>query len=223
MCPPPHLAEGHERMRTVSRDTVPVPVWIRDGVGSVFLFMIGRRYGGLAELWHTMRLGPGTTGIVPWNLCLEPKPHATHRNSRFSLFIFITLHLPLHLTPISASMEHASALLEALSEDGDMELRLQGGRSIPVHSMKLKFASSVLKDVITATLDDQIATASAKRRKTADGGSAAGQDMPYVQVSILYMKPHQGHGSLMRSFRPFQPCMHAPLRLTAHTRTGWRF
>ena len=157
------------------------------------------------------------------DLCLEPKPHATHRNSRFSLFIFITLHLPLHLTPISASMEHASALLEALSEDGDMELRLQGGRSIPVHSMKLKFASSVLKDVITATLDDQIATASAKRRKTADGGSAAGQDMPYVQVSILYMKPHQGHGSLMRSFRPFQPCMHAPLRLTAHTRTGWRF
>ena len=81
-------------------------------------------------------------------------------------------------------MEHASALIEALSEDGDIELRFQGGHSIPVHSLKLKLASSVFNDVITATLDDQIATAAAKRRKTADGGSAAaGQDMPYVQVS----------------------------------------
>ena len=81
-------------------------------------------------------------------------------------------------------MEHAVALRKALSEDGDIELRFQGGHSMPVHSQKLKLASSVLKDMITATLDDQIASAAAKRRKTADGGCAAGQDMPYVQVSI---------------------------------------
>ena len=79
-------------------------------------------------------------------------------------------------------MEHATALREALSEDGDMELRFQGGHSIPVHSQKLKLASSVLKDMIHAVLEDQIASAAAKRRKTAEGGSAAEQDMPYVQV-----------------------------------------
>ena len=80
-------------------------------------------------------------------------------------------------------MEHERALREAISENGDMELRFQGGLSIPVHSQKLKFASSVLKDMITATLEDQIASAAAKKRKTAEWGSAAGQEMPYVQVS----------------------------------------
>ena len=83
-------------------------------------------------------------------------------------------------------MEHAAALREALSENGDIELRFQGGHSIPAHGLKLKLASSVLNEMITATLDDQIASAAAKRRKTADGGSAAveGQDMPHVQVSV---------------------------------------
>ena len=84
-------------------------------------------------------------------------------------------------------MDHAVALREALSEDGDIELRFQGGHSIPVHSLKLKLASSVLKDMITATLDDQIASAASKRRKTADGSctaGSAGQDMPCLQVSI---------------------------------------
>ena len=81
-------------------------------------------------------------------------------------------------------MEHAAALREGLSKDGDIELRFQGGHSIPVHSQKLKLASSVLNDVITATLDEQIASAAAKRRKTAEGGSTAGQELPHVQVSI---------------------------------------
>ena len=81
-------------------------------------------------------------------------------------------------------MEHATALREALSDDGDIELRFQGGHSIPVHSLKLKLASSVLKDLITAVLDDQIAAAAAKRKRTAsEGGSTAGQDMPFVQAS----------------------------------------
>ena len=65
-------------------------------------------------------------------------------------------------------MDHSNALREALSDDGDIELRFQGGHSIPVHSLKLKLASSVLKDLINATLDDQIASAAAKRRKTAE-------------------------------------------------------
>ena len=60
---------------------------------------------------------------------------------------------------------------------------IHGGHSIPVHGLKLKLASSVLNEMITLTLDDQIASAAAKRRKTADGGStAARQDMPNMQV-----------------------------------------
>ena len=53
-------------------------------------------------------------------------------------------------------MEHETALRAALSEDGDIELRFQSGHSIPGHSLKLKLTSSVLKDMITATLDDTI-------------------------------------------------------------------
>ena len=118
-------------------------------------------------------------------------------------------------------MEHASALIEALSEDGDIELRFQGGHSIPVHSLKLKLASSVLKDMITAVLDDQIASAAAKRRKTAEGDSAAGQDLPYMQVCIEYSTLQNQHAKAR--YRIVSPvCMHAPLRLTVHTRTGWR-
>ena len=85
-------------------------------------------------------------------------------------------------------MEHVAALRDALSEDGDIELRFQGGHSIPVHSLKLKLASTVLKDLITAVLDDLMASLAAKRRRTAEGGSSAVQSMPqyrpYVQVSI---------------------------------------
>ena len=83
----------------------------------------------------------------------------------------------------SSYMDHAAALREALSGNGDIELRFQGGHSIPVHGLKLKLASCVLNEMITLTLDDQIASAAAKRRKTADGGStAARQDMPNMQV-----------------------------------------
>ena len=100
--------------------------------------------------------------------------------ARFSIRVFFSIVF-LCLLQIR-QMEHATALRETLSDDGDMELRFQGGHSIPVHSQKLKLASTVLKDMITAVLDDQIREA-AKRTKTAEGGSAAGQDMPYVQVS----------------------------------------
>ena len=147
-------------------------------------------------------------------------------------------------------MEHAATLREALSEDADIELRFQGGHSFPVHSLKLKLASSVLKDMITAVLDDQIAAAAAKRRKNAEyGGRVAGQDMPQVQVSqktayarsarpvrrlcnvhrmcaVVISSTHQPNGQEPRLPRKCasSPCMrHAPLRLTAHTRTGWRF
>ena len=82
-------------------------------------------------------------------------------------------------------MDHESALRDALSEHGDLELRFQGGHSFPVHSLKLKLASPVLKDVITSVLDDQIASAAAaKKRKISEGDSAAAgqQEMPAVQV-----------------------------------------
>ena len=83
-------------------------------------------------------------------------------------------------------MEHEAALRAALSEHGDLELRFQGGRSFPVHSLKLKLASPVLKDVITSVLDVQIApaAAAAKKRKISEGDSAVAgqQEMPAVQV-----------------------------------------
>ena len=76
-------------------------------------------------------------------------------------------------------------LREALSDDGDLELRFQCGQSLPVHGLKLKLASSVLKGLISAVLDDLIASAAAKRRRMADGGSSVTdqQELPCLHVS----------------------------------------
>ena len=136
-------------------------------------------------------------GSVPYS----PYPPSTVRqavqcSSESAITVlFLALFLEPHCIPIAAlfsksfrHMEHVAALRDALSEDGDIELRFQGGHSIPVHSLKLKLASSVLKGLITAVLDDLIASLAAKRRRTAEGGSSAVQNMPqyrpYVQVSI---------------------------------------
>ena len=76
-------------------------------------------------------------------------------------------------------------LREALSDDGDLELRFQCGQSLPVHGLKLKLASPVLKGLISAVLDDLIATAAAKRRRMEDGGSSVAdqQELPSLHVS----------------------------------------
>ena len=81
-------------------------------------------------------------------------------------------------------MEHDTSLRDALSYDGDLELRFQGGEAIPVHSQKLKLASTVLRDVIIAVLDDLIASSAAKRRKTAEGSSSVTdqQELPSLKV-----------------------------------------
>ena len=82
-------------------------------------------------------------------------------------------------------MEHETLLREALSDDGDLELRFQCGQSLPVHGVKLKLASPVLKGLISAVLDDLIASAAAKRRRIEDGGSSVTdqQELPRLQVS----------------------------------------
>ena len=80
---------------------------------------------------------------------------------------------------------HEIALRDALSDDGDLELRFQCGQSLPVHSQKLKLASSVLKGLISAVLDDLIASAATKRR-TAEGSSSI-EELPSLRV---------GHSSL---------------------------
>lgn len=84
-------------------------------------------------------------------------------------------------------MEHEISLREAISDDGDLELRFQCGQSLPVHSQKLKLASTVLKGLITAVLEDLIASAAAKRRRTAEGSScvpvADEQGLPSLKVS----------------------------------------
>ena len=126
------------------------------------------------------------SGVEQAPLVLNPKPSVTLLvliNPHFCALAFAGGLFCFFLSRKSSYMEHATALREGLSKNDDMELRFQGGHSIPVHSQKLKLASSVLNDMLTASLDDQIASAAAKRRKTAEGGSAAGQDMPYVQVS----------------------------------------
>ena len=76
-----------------------------------------------------------------------------------------------------------SALREALSEDSDLELHFQCEQSIPVHSLKLKLASSVLKALLNDVMDGQIASA-AKRRKTADASCSCEEAMPSLQVDI---------------------------------------
>ena len=86
-------------------------------------------------------------------------------------------------------MEHEISLRDALSDDGDLELRFQCGQSIPVHGLKMKLASTVLKGLITAVLDDLIASAAAKRRRTAEGSSNVTdqQELPSLKVSQLIL------------------------------------
>ena len=90
-------------------------------------------------------------------------------------------------------MDVETLLRDALLVDGDLELRFQGGEAIPVHSMKLKLASSVFRDAITAVLDDQIASSAAKRRRTEEGSSCI-EELPSLKVSltagiILFCRP----------------------------------
>ena len=131
-------------------------------------------------------------------------------------------------------MEHEPSLREALSYDGDLELRFQSGRvaGIPVHSQKLKLASLVLRDLIIAVLDDLIASSAAKRRRTAEGGSSVPeqQELPNLKVShsqsrhyFLYRVTQTWHGPICMVCRQVAnaQCPCAP-RLMAPMRTGWR-
>ena len=90
-------------------------------------------------------------------------------------------------------MEHEPSLREALSYDGDLELRFQSGRvaGIPVHSQKLKLASLVLRDLIIAVLDDLIASSAAKRRRIAEGSLSSvadQQDLPSLMVGHAHLQ-----------------------------------
>ena len=87
-------------------------------------------------------------------------------------------------------MERESSLRDALSYDGDLELSFQDGEAIPVHSQKLKLASSALKGLITAVLDDMIASSAAKRRRTAEGSSSVTDQQ---ELPILKERPAAGH------------------------------
>ena len=138
-------------------------------------------------------------------------------------------------------MDHEASLRAALSDDGDLELRFQCGQSLPVHSQKLKLASSVLKDLISAVMEDVIASSAAKRRRTAaaDGSSSiVDQELPSLQVS--HSSLHAGtHSLLNMPRRPGLICMtttnprlyanaHVCMRQcdksrsTAPMRIGWR-
>ena len=67
-------------------------------------------------------------------------------------------------------------------DTGDLELRFHDGRSIKVHSQKLKIASfsGVLQNLIEDVLDDQI---TGTKRKKADLGSF--DHLPILKVSPL--------------------------------------
>ena len=77
-------------------------------------------------------------------------------------------------------MDHEISLRDALSDDGDLELRFKGGQSIPVHSLKLKLASSVLKDLLTDVMDGQIASTHA--RKLLEASGSCERALPGLQV-----------------------------------------
>ena len=88
-------------------------------------------------------------------------------------------------------MDHETPLRDALSDDADLELRFQCGQSLPVHSRKLKLASSVLKGLITAVLDDLIASSAAKRRRIAEGSLSSvadQQDLPSLMVGHAHLQ-----------------------------------
>ena len=122
---------------------------------------------------------------------------------------------------------HEIALRDALSDDGDLELRFQCGQSLPVHSQKLKLASSVLKGLITAVLDDLIATSAAKRRRTVEGSSSV-EELPGVKVSLASnftgIPPCAINCPCDNAHAPINKA-HAPMdfpRLMVPLRTGWR-
>ena len=81
-------------------------------------------------------------------------------------------------------MEHEISLRDALSDDGDLELRFQTGPSIRVHSQKMSLASSVLQTLMDDVMDEQIA--SAERRRAADPNEDASlEHVPSLQVSRI--------------------------------------
>ena len=101
----------------------------------------------------------------------------------------------------SVMQSHEISLRDALSDDGDLELRFQCGQSLPVHSQKLKLASAVLKGLITAVLDDLIASSATKRRRIAEGSNGV-EELPSVQVSqakYVHRHAHVAHA-------PKNPC-----------------
>ena len=110
-------------------------------------------------------------------------------------------------------MDHEASLRAALSDDADLELRFQCGRSLPVHSLKLKFASSILKGLISAVMEDVIASSAAKRRRTAEDGSssvAEQQELPSLKVSSWSL--HAGTHSLLHITGTFAWQTPTPMR-----------
>ena len=74
------------------------------------------------------------------------------------------------------------ARLSDVLDMGDLELRFHDGRSIKVHSCKLKIASigGILQTLIEDVLDDQI---TGSKRKRADSGTV--DHLPILKVSPL--------------------------------------
>ena len=72
--------------------------------------------------------------------------------------------------------------LQSVLEEGDLELRFHDGRSIKVHSLKLKLSSrgGVLQNLIEDVVDDQIT--GNKRKRTGDSDTDTTVDLPNVRV-----------------------------------------
>ena len=70
-------------------------------------------------------------------------------------------------------------LLDALADKSDIELLLDDGRSIRVHSLKLAMASSVLSDLMDV-MEEQII--SSKRQRTVEGMHS----LPTLKVGISF-------------------------------------
>ena len=109
-------------------------------------------------------------------------------------------------------------LRDALIDGGDLELRFQSGEAIPVHSQKMKLASSVLKDTITAVLDDLIASSAAKRRRTAEGSSSVTEQGELPSLKVSHPSPKVPGVHLFCIAVPWDRLQHGPppmpMRLT---------
>ena len=119
--------------------------------------------------------GPGS------NLCCVP----SHRceSLPWNRFSQLVNHRDIGMTPGTHYFDRFRAAIE---DESDLELRFECGQSIGVHSLKLRFASPVLKNLIKDVLAEQIESTSKRKRDDDhhEGASGASQLVVHLKVGF---------------------------------------